>query len=67
MATKDFTLYYTKHNKWGEIVSRSPCFTKERSPMTHAECVTIINKHSPHRTRGLMIVSMQERLQDENP
>lgn len=67
MAAKDFTLYYTKHNKWGEIVSRTPCYPKERSPMTHAECVTSINKHSPYPTRGLLIVSMQERLQDETP
>lgn len=66
MAAKDFTLYYTKHNKIGEIIARCPCYTVANSPMTHAECVAVINKHSPNRFRGLIIVTMSERLKDGN-
>ena len=62
---KGFTLYYTKHNKNGEITARWPCYSVANSPMTHAECITVINKHSPNRLRGLMIVPMSERLKDE--
>lgn len=65
-VSKIFTLYYTKHNKNGEIVSRTPCYSMANSPMTHAECVAVINKHTPNPIRGLIIVTMSERLKDGN-